>query len=122
MADHPAYLPRDSWKTWQARLKTADRQREDGIKAMAREKTDRVNPLAFFKKLDQHLQENSILVADGGDFVATAAYTLRPRKPLQWLDPGVFGTLGVGGGFALGSKTVSSRRRSSEECPRSSPG
>jgi thiamine pyrophosphate-dependent acetolactate synthase large subunit-like protein len=42
-------------------------------------------------------------VADGGDFAATAAYTLHPRKPLGWLDPGVFGTLGVGGGFALGA-------------------
>jgi acetolactate synthase-1/2/3 large subunit len=35
--------------------------------------------------------------------VATAAYILRPRKPLCWLDPGVFGTLGVGGGFAVGA-------------------
>jgi acetolactate synthase-like protein len=43
-------------------------------------------------------------VADGGDFVATAAYTVSPRQPLSWLDPGVFGTLGVGGGFALGAR------------------
>ena len=28
----------------------------------------------------------------------------RPRGPLCWLDPGAFGTLGVGGGFALGAK------------------
>lgn len=28
----------------------------------------------------------------------------RPRGPLKWLDPGAFGTLGVGGGFALGAK------------------
>jgi acetolactate synthase-1/2/3 large subunit len=35
--------------------------------------------------------------------VATAAYVLRPRAPLSWLDPGAFGTLGVGGGFALGA-------------------
>ena len=28
----------------------------------------------------------------------------RPRAPLHWLDPGAFGTLGVGGGFALGAK------------------
>ena len=28
----------------------------------------------------------------------------RPRGPLAWLDPGAFGTLGVGGGFALGAK------------------
>ncbi|TNF60895.1 MAG: thiamine pyrophosphate-binding protein, partial [Deltaproteobacteria bacterium] len=40
------------------------------------------------------------------DFVATASYILRPRNPLSWLDPGVFGTLGVGGGFAVGASLV----------------
>jgi thiamine pyrophosphate-dependent acetolactate synthase large subunit-like protein len=43
-------------------------------------------------------------VADGGDFVGTASYIVRPRAPLTWLDPGAFGTLGVGAGFALGAK------------------
>jgi acetolactate synthase-like protein len=47
-----------------------------------------------------------VLVADGGDFVATASYVTAPRGPLSWLDPGVFGTLGVGAGFAIGAKLV----------------
>ena len=42
----------------------------------------------------------------GGDFVATSSYILRPRGPLAWLDPGAFGTLGVGAGFALGAALV----------------
>lgn len=85
------------------------------------------------------MSEDSIIVADGGDFVGSAAYILKPRGPLRWLDPGnsstsasaavfrsslqflmyesllsaytaylfvagAFGTLGVGGGFALGAK------------------
>jgi acetolactate synthase-like protein len=53
-----------------------------------------------------------VLVADGGDFVATASYIVRPRAPLSWLDPGVFGTLGVGAGFALGAKLVRPTPRS----------
>jgi acetolactate synthase-1/2/3 large subunit len=28
---------------------------------------------------------------------------MHPRAPLTWLDPGAFGTLGVGSGFALGA-------------------
>lgn len=33
--------------------------------------------------------------------------TTWPQLPLyRWLDPGAFGTLGVGGGFALGAKLV----------------
>ena len=46
----------------------------------------------------------TILIVDGGDFAATAAYIIKPTKPLRWLDPGPFGTLGVGAGFALGAK------------------
>ena len=36
--------------------------------------------------------------------MGTAAYLVQPRGPLCWLDPGAFGTLGVGAGFALGAK------------------
>jgi acetolactate synthase-1/2/3 large subunit len=53
------------------------------------------------RALDRVAGDNAIMVADGGDFVSTAAYIVRPRGPLSWLDPGVFGTLGVGAGFAL---------------------
>ena len=63
-----------------------------------------INPVHLFREMERTLAENSVLVADGGDFVATASYILSPRRPLSWLDPGVFGTLGVGGGFALGAK------------------
>ena len=31
---------------------------------------------------------------------------MKPPGPLRWLDPGAFGTLGVGAGFALGAKLV----------------
>jgi acetolactate synthase-1/2/3 large subunit len=54
--------------------------------------------------VESALPANALLVGDGGDFVATAAYTMSPRGPLRWLDPGPFGTLGVGAGFALGAK------------------
>eukprot|EP00957_Ditylum_brightwellii_P032407 2455684-Ditylum_brightwellii.AAC.1 len=63
--------------------------------------TNKVNPICLLQALEKVLPENSILVADGGDFVATASYVLKPRKPLSWIDPGPYGTLGVEGGFAL---------------------
>ena len=60
----------------------------------------------MLRALDAGLEEDSILVGDGGDFVASAAYVVQPRGPLAWLDPGAYGTLGVGAGFALGAKLV----------------
>lgn len=45
---------------------------------MAEEVTDKhLNPMKVFKELEEVLPSNTILVADGGDFVATAAYILR---------------------------------------------
>ena len=89
---------------WWSTLGQREKDREKEIQAMAEAPVEGLNPLALCQKLDDHLTEGSVLVGDGGDFVATAAYTVRPRGPLGWLDPGVFGTLGVGAGFALGAK------------------
>ncbi len=96
--------PMPERQAWIDTLRAREDAREAEIRTQSGESTDGINPLHFLRTLDRFLDERAILVADGGDFVATAAYTLRPRTPLSWLDPGVFGTLGVGAGFAAGAK------------------
>ncbi|KAM9436002.1 2-hydroxyacyl-CoA lyase 2 isoform 1-T3 [Clarias gariepinus] len=90
---------------WVQCLKERDITKEKANRNKAKEKTERhLNPLSVLHHVDELMMEDSIIVADGGDFVGSAAYIMRPRGPLCWLDPGAFGTLGVGGGFALGAK------------------
>ncbi|XP_070794394.1 2-hydroxyacyl-CoA lyase 2 isoform X3 [Pituophis catenifer annectens] len=90
---------------WVMSLKKADQRKEKINREKAEEPTEQhLNPLKLLHHIDYLLPEDSLLVADGGDFVASAAYIIKPRGPLSWLDPGAFGTLGVGGGFALGAK------------------
>ncbi|MCM2329182.1 MAG: thiamine pyrophosphate-dependent enzyme, partial [Lysobacter sp.] len=88
---------------WIATLSGRDAEREAEIDAQAAASGKHVNPVAFFRAMEDAAGENAVFVADGGDFVATASYILHPRGPLTWLDPGAFGTLGVGAGFALGA-------------------
>ena len=95
---------RSQWRPWIDRLRTRDREREEQISEQVETKTDFVNPLRVCAGIEEALDDDSVLVADGGDFVATASYITSPRSPLSWLDPGAFGTLGVGAGFALGAK------------------
>ncbi len=90
-----------SWPSWQRKLQERDDARDAEIAEMAKQDCGEMNPLAVCQAIDAVMAEDSIIVADGGDFVGSAAYILRPRGPLRWLDPGVFGTLGVGAGFAL---------------------
>ena len=49
-----------------------------GCSLKAEEATNvHLNPLKVMHTLEDVLSDNTILVADGGDFVATAAYILR---------------------------------------------
>ncbi|MEW6689176.1 MAG: thiamine pyrophosphate-binding protein [Pseudomonadota bacterium] len=90
-------------QAWIDELRARDAGREADIDARAAKSGEHVNPISLFRILERVAGENAVFVADGGDFVATASYLLHPRSPLSWLDPGVFGTLGVGAGFALGA-------------------
>jgi acetolactate synthase-1/2/3 large subunit len=94
------------WRSWIATNQQREDARDAEIRDQARSDGELVDPIHFFLRMEEKLSDGAVLVADGGDFVATAAYILRPRSPLSWLDPGVFGTLGVGGGFAVGAAAV----------------
>ncbi len=101
LAAHAA--PSPDRGSWLATLRARERERDDDIAARATQPVSPLNPVALCQAVDAQLTADSVVVADGGDFVATASYIVRPRAPLSWLDPGVFGTLGVGAGFILGA-------------------
>ncbi|MGE5222574.1 MAG: thiamine pyrophosphate-binding protein [Omnitrophica WOR_2 bacterium] len=96
--------PNDRWLNWKERLREREDQRSAEIRQAALQPAAHLNPLHLLGELDRSLAPDSIIVADGGDFVGTASYVIQPAGPLAWLDPGAFGTLGVGAGFALGAK------------------
>tara|TARA_B100000315_G_scaffold230633_1_gene241241 strand:- start:6181 stop:7920 length:1740 start_codon:yes stop_codon:yes gene_type:complete len=92
------------WSRWFEILTKNEVDRESEINRQAEAENEHINPLKLLQYMEKVMDEKSIIVADGGDFVSTASYILKPRSPLSWLDPGVFGTLGVGGGFAMSAK------------------
>ena len=92
--------------SWLQELQAMEEERDNEILSQAETHTDFVNPVKVCTTINNVLDKDSIIIADGGDFVGTASYILRPPHPLSWLDPGPFGTLGVGGGFALGAKSA----------------
>jgi acetolactate synthase-1/2/3 large subunit len=95
-----------SWSDWLGQLKGKEAARDKEIASKSAAQGELIDPLHFFTRMDEAMTDDAVLVVDGGDFVATASYIVRPRAPLSWLDPGVFGTLGVGGGYALGAALV----------------
>jgi thiamine pyrophosphate-dependent acetolactate synthase large subunit-like protein len=100
------HSPPSQWGEWQRNWVDQDKKKNDANSELASQKTQFINPVKLCQEIDKYLADDSILVGDGGDFVATVAYNVRARQPLSWLDPGLYGTLGIGAGFAIASKLV----------------
>ena len=63
-----------------------------------------LHPMRIYGELAQLLDRDAIVVGDGGDFVSFAGRLIDSFQPGCWLDPGPFGCLGSGPGYALAAK------------------
>ena len=94
------------FESWVNILKQHENARENKIHEFMRVKTEYANPLHLCDEINEAINDDSVVIGDGGDFIATASYIIKPRSPLSWMDPGPYGTLGVGAGFAIAAKLV----------------
>jgi acetolactate synthase I/II/III large subunit len=63
------------------------------------------------KEIAQFVDDDMIIIGDGGDIVAAAAKAIPIPKNGYWLDPGPLGTLGVGMPFALAAQLAHPDKR-----------
>jgi acetolactate synthase-1/2/3 large subunit len=63
-----------------------------------------LHPMRIYGELAQMLDRDAIVIGDGGDFVSFAGRVVDSYRPGCWLDPGPFGCLGSGPGYALAAK------------------
>ncbi|MCA9950012.1 MAG: hypothetical protein KDE48_10215 [Anaerolineales bacterium] len=63
-----------------------------------------INHFRFGAELNRFVDEDVIVIGDGGDIVSAAAKVLDITLPGQWLDPGPLGCLGVGAPFAIAAQ------------------
>jgi acetolactate synthase-1/2/3 large subunit len=96
--------PQPAWTEWKAKVRAnEEKKRAEMIPELTAE-TNPPNPLRLCAEVNRFLRPGDIVVGDGGDFVATAAYTLKVKGVATWMDPGPLGTLGVGPGYAMAAK------------------
>ncbi len=63
-----------------------------------------LHPMRVYGELAQLLDRDAIVIGDGGDFVSYAGRLIDSYQPGCWLDPGPYGCLGSGPGYALAAK------------------
>jgi acetolactate synthase-1/2/3 large subunit len=64
---------------------------------------DPIHPGRIYGELNQRLADDAVVIGDGGDFVSFAGKFIEPKRPGHWLDPGPYGCLGTGLGYAMAS-------------------
>jgi acetolactate synthase I/II/III large subunit len=70
-----------------------------------------LHPMRIYGELSKVLDRDAIVVGDGGDFVSFAGRLIDSYEPGCWLDPGPFGCLGSGPGYALAAKLAHPERQ-----------
>jgi acetolactate synthase-1/2/3 large subunit len=67
--------------------------------------------MRVYAELASVLARDAIVIGDGGDFVSYAGRVVDSFEPGCWLDPGPFGCLGTGPGYALAAKLARPERQ-----------
>jgi acetolactate synthase-1/2/3 large subunit len=89
---------------WVAELGDIEREKHAAEAAELNDERAPLHPMRVYKGLAEVIDRNAIVVCDGGDFVSYAGRVVDSYEPGCWLDPGPFGCLGSGPGYALAAK------------------
>ena len=65
-----------------------------------------LHPMRVYGELNQVLDRGTIVIGDGGDFVSYAGRMIETFEPGCWMDPGPYGCLGSGPGYAIAAKVA----------------
>jgi acetolactate synthase-1/2/3 large subunit len=98
----PARVP---WEdSWLPQLQDAARGAVAADGALLASEADPIHPMRVYGELAGVLDDDAVVIGDGGDFVSYAGKYIEPGRPGGWLDPGPYGCLGTGLGYAIAAR------------------
>ena len=89
---------------WVAGLREAEKVARAGEAALTEADASPVHPARLIAEVGRYADPDAIVVGDGGDFVSFAGRLIERARPGLWIDPGPFGCLGSGPGYAMAAK------------------
>jgi acetolactate synthase-1/2/3 large subunit len=91
-------------KTWVEALREFEDAKKASVEAELNSEANPIHPMRIYGELKKVLDRDAIVIGDGGDFVSYAGREVPSYEPGCWLDPGPFGCLGVGPGYAMAAR------------------
>jgi acetolactate synthase-1/2/3 large subunit len=91
---------------WVRSLRAAEDEKRAAERAEFDDERAPLHPMRLYRGLAEVIDRDAIVIGDGGDFVSYAGRVVDTYRPGCWLDPGPFGCLGSGPGYALAAKTA----------------
>jgi thiamine pyrophosphate-dependent acetolactate synthase large subunit-like protein len=98
-------------RDWIASLTAIETEKRAGEQADLSDSRAPLHPMRVYGELAQLLDRGAVVVGDGGDFVSFAGRVVDSYEPGCWMDPGPFGCLGSGMGYALAAKLARPERQ-----------
>jgi acetolactate synthase-1/2/3 large subunit len=89
---------------WLPRLVQASKAAQQADAALLASDVVPIHPMRVYGELAPLLEPDAVVIGDGGDFVSYAGKYIEPRQPGGWLDPGPYGCLGTGLGYAIAAR------------------
>jgi len=89
---------------WVARLRETEAVGRKRDESMTQSDSSPVHPARLIAEVDRFADPDAIIVGDGGDFISFAGRLIERSQPGLWIDPGPFGCLGSGPGYAMAAK------------------
>jgi acetolactate synthase-1/2/3 large subunit len=103
--------PASERETWISSLRGIEDERRATEAADLSDDRAPLHPMRVYGELGQLLDRDAVVIGDGGDFVSFAGRLIDSYQPGCWLDPGPFGCLGSGPGYALAAKLAHPSRQ-----------
>jgi acetolactate synthase-1/2/3 large subunit len=94
----------NSYTDWLTALQDKASAAIAGDTAMLAADSVPIHPARVYGELLPRLAEDAVVIGDGGDFVSCAGRFVEPARPGCWLDPGPYGCLGTGLGYAIAAR------------------
>ena len=91
-------------RAWREAVAAVEADKREAEREHAGDPRAPLHPMRLYRELTGVLDRDAIVIGDGGDFVSYAGRVIASYSPGCWLDPGPFGCLGSGPGYALAAK------------------